>query len=225
MTSEQWQTCSDLDAMLTAARRRGHFSARKRRLFACACCQRLGRLLPDAHRRALAVAERFADGRASRAELAEVWSVAYHDPMTLTGHAAWAACTAARPGEGALTQGYLSTVSLYAANALSNRSLRASSRGPDTSPAWHVERARHRALLRDVAPPPRGARPLPRGLPPAAPAVARSIYEERRFAELPILADLLEESGMVGEEVVAHCRRPGEHVRGCWALDLLLGLG
>jgi hypothetical protein len=24
-------------------------------------------------------------------------------------------------------------------------------------------------------------------------------------------------------ELLGHCREPGEHVRGCWAVDLLLG--
>src|SRR5262245_50950663 len=112
MTSQEWLTCLDLDAMLTCARRGRQFSARKRRLFACACCRKLVRLLPDAHRRALALAERFADGLASKADLAEAWYLAHQDPINLTGHAAWAACTAARPGEEALTQEYLSTVSL-----------------------------------------------------------------------------------------------------------------
>jgi hypothetical protein len=37
------------------------------------------------------------------------------------------------------------------------------------------------------------------------------------------LADALEEAGCDNEELLSHCREPGEHVRGCWALDLLLG--
>jgi hypothetical protein len=221
MTFDDWQTCRDLDTLLTYARRRGHFSDRKRRLFACACCHKLGRLLPEAHRRALAVAERFADGLALRAELDAAWSAAYHDPATLTNHAAWAACTAAGAGEAVLTQGYLSTVSLYAANALGSRQLRACSEGPGNSPAWHVERARHRALLRDVMPPPR-AMGLDVRASPAAVAVARWIYEAQRFEDLPILADALEEAG-VGGEILEHGRQLGEHVRGCWVLDLLLG--
>ncbi len=222
MTYEEWQTCRDLDALLTYARRRGQFSVRKRRLFACACCQKLDRLLPRAHRRALAFAERFADGLASHAELLATWARAYHDPATLVDHAAWAACTAAGPGEAVLSQGYLSTVSVYAANALGHRRLRACAEGPGYSPAWHIERARHRALLRDVLPPPRAVRLDPRPF-SAAVAVARWIYEERLFDHLPILADALEEAGGVGAETLEHCRQPGEHVRGCWVVDLILG--
>jgi hypothetical protein len=218
MTFEDWQTCRDLDTLLTYARRRGHFTARKRRLFACVCCAKLGWLLPEAHRRALAVAERFADGRASPAEMDAAYFAAYHDPAMLINHAAWAACGAANPSN-LLTQNHLSGVSLYAANALSNP-LRACSEGPDNSPAWHAERARHRALLRDVVPPPRAVR-LNLRASPAASAVARWIYEERRFEDLPILADTLEEAGVAGE-VLKHCRQPGEHVRGCWVVDMLL---
>src|SRR5437867_1037177 len=46
-------------------------SKRLRRLFACACCRRLGRRLAPACRRAVEAAERFADGSAGPEELAE----------------------------------------------------------------------------------------------------------------------------------------------------------
>src|SRR5262249_22313344 len=52
--------------------------------------------------------------------------------------------------------------------------------------------------------------------------IAQSIYDQRRFEELPILADALEEAGCEQADLLAHCRQPGEHVRGCWALDLIL---
>jgi hypothetical protein len=53
--------------------------------------------------------------------------------------------------------------------------------------------------------------------------LAQSIYDERRFQDLPILADALEEAGCTSEDLLAHCRSSGEHVRGCWAVDLVLG--
>jgi hypothetical protein len=53
--------------------------------------------------------------------------------------------------------------------------------------------------------------------------LARHIYEERAFGDMPVLADALEEAGCTYEEMLAHCRRPVEHIRGCWVLDLLLG--
>ena len=54
-------------------------------------------------------------------------------------------------------------------------------------------------------------------------ALARAIYEERRFEDLPVLADALEDAGCADEQVLSHCRAGGEHARGCWPLDLLLG--
>jgi hypothetical protein len=50
-----------------------------------------------------------------------------------------------------------------------------------------------------------------------------AIYDERRFAELPVLADALEDAGCDNTDLLAHLRGPGPHVLGCWALDALLG--
>jgi hypothetical protein len=53
--------------------------------------------------------------------------------------------------------------------------------------------------------------------------LAEAIYEERAFGRLPILADALLDAGCDNEELIAHCRSEGPHVRGCWAVDLILG--
>jgi hypothetical protein len=42
-------------------------------------------------------------------------------------------------------------------------------------------------------------------------------------ARLSVLADALEEAGCADADLLAHLRGPGPHVRGCWAVDLLLG--
>jgi hypothetical protein len=55
------------------------------------------------------------------------------------------------------------------------------------------------------------------------PKLAQAIYDDRAFDRLPILADALEEAGCDNTDMLDHCRRPGEHVRGCWVVDLLLG--
>jgi hypothetical protein len=54
-------------------------------------------------------------------------------------------------------------------------------------------------------------------------ALAQSIYDERAFDRLPILANALEDAGCDNADILNHCRQPGEHVRGCWVVDLLLG--
>jgi hypothetical protein len=38
---------------------------------------------------------------------------------------------------------------------------------------------------------------------------------------MPILADALEEAGCDNADILAHCREPGVHVRGCWVVDLI----
>ncbi|MGF1578417.1 MAG: hypothetical protein ACFCD0_03545 [Gemmataceae bacterium] len=55
--------------------------------------------------------------------------------------------------------------------------------------------------------------------------MAAKIYELRRFQEVPILADALEEAGCTDETILTHCREAKEHVRGCWVIDTILGKG
>jgi hypothetical protein len=54
--------------------------------------------------------------------------------------------------------------------------------------------------------------------------LAKAIDAGRRFADLPILADALEQAGCDDEGILAHCRSGREHEKGhCWVVDLLLG--
>src|SRR5262249_38268093 len=57
---------------------------------------------------------------------------------------------------------------------------------------------------------------------PAAVALARSLYEDRRFGDMPLLADAREEAGCADEAMLSHCRGPGPHVRGCWVVNAVL---
>jgi hypothetical protein len=57
----------------------------------------------------------------------------------------------------------------------------------------------------------------------AAIQLAQGIYADRAFDRLPILADALEDGGCTNADILNHCRQPGEHVRGCWCVDLVLG--
>src|SRR5262249_34757376 len=59
---------------------------------------------------------------------------------------------------------------------------------------------------------------------------AQAAYEERELpsgilfqTRITALADALEEAGYTDEAILSHLRGPGPHVRGCWALDLVLG--
>jgi hypothetical protein len=60
--------------------------------------------------------------------------------------------------------------------------------------------------------------------------LAQAAYDDRHLpagtldnGRLAILADALEEAGCTDADVLGHLRGPGPHVRGCWAVDLLLG--
>jgi hypothetical protein len=63
----------------------------------------------------------------------------------------------------------------------------------------------------------------------AAVRLALAVYEERELpsghldrTRLAILADMLEEAGCADAELLGHLRSAGPHVRGCFAVDLLL---
>jgi hypothetical protein len=53
--------------------------------------------------------------------------------------------------------------------------------------------------------------------------VALAILNEQAFDRLPVLADALEDFGFNDAGILAHLRRKSGHLRGCWALDLVLG--
>jgi hypothetical protein len=53
--------------------------------------------------------------------------------------------------------------------------------------------------------------------------MAEVIYQDRTFEDLPILADALTDLDCPNSSLILHCRKPGAHGRGCWAVDLLLG--
>ena len=92
---------------------------------------------------------------------------------------------------------------------------------------FNAERKAQAALLRDIL----GNPFRPTAIDPGVLSwsdgtvahLARSIYDERAFDRMPILADALEGAGCDNADILAHCRAPGEHVRGCWVVDLVLG--
>lgn len=88
----------------------------------------------------------------------------------------------------------------------------------------NAERAVQTRLLRDIFGNPfRTVAVDPSWLSSTAVAIAQGIYEEKAFDRLPILADALQDAGCEHPDILNHLRSPGPHVRGCWALDLVLG--
>jgi len=227
MTEREWLTSNDPMPMLRYLLEQG-LSERKARLLACACCRHIWRLLPDERsRRAVEVAERFADGRASPVELALARNAAMKATERLTDKANWAAYwTANAKLSGA--EGPLWNVFAAAADAAARHA--AQQAATDQLARWEAAQdaslREQAAIVREVAGNPfrRTAMELRwlawhGGL---VPALAEGIYEDRGFDRLPILADALEDAGCHDAELLAHLRSGKEHTPGCWALDTVL---
>lgn len=224
MTDEQWRQSASPEEMLNALSR--HYSPRKLRLYAIGACRRIWHLFSDERcRYAVEVAQRHADGRASDMELqaagqtassvAQVWG----DATSARAHAAQAVGGAA-----------WAATRMPAWHAAWDASFDARAAARDLVPGadWESERAWQAELLRDlVGSPNRAPRLEPAWLAHDGRAVlklARVIYDEGRFGDLPILADALEEAGCSDAFVLGHCRARQPHHRGCWVLDAVLGL-
>jgi hypothetical protein len=55
-------------------------------------------------------------------------------------------------------------------------------------------------------------------------ALARGIHHDQAYDRMPILADALQDAGCDDGTVLAHCREGKGHVRGCWVVDLAMGV-
>jgi hypothetical protein len=228
VTKAEWLACADPKPMLEFLRDTGGASDRKLRLFAVACCRRVWDLLGDERSRvAVEAVEEHVDGLVPEGQMiaaSVAASDAYHRAITPACQAAnrprTAACAAA------LAARRCSRVDDIDGNlASSSMAVEAVVRagGPDAD--MYAEFARQAQLLRCLLGNPFRPVPLdPYWLPENVVTLARTMYDLRDFAAMPLLSDLLEESGCPAE-VSEHCRAPGPHVRGCWVVDLILGRG
>jgi hypothetical protein len=199
---------------------RGKASDRKLRLFAVACCRQLGPLLKDPRiTNALDVAERYADGAATQADLEAALRGATQAQRAQRRKALLYAYAAVMDscGPGGLGA---AEKSAWAAAAAADSRATSGERLRRTRPDLYASLS---ALLRDVIGNP--FRPVwvdQSWLTPAVVRLAQSMYDDRAFDRLPILADALEGAGCTNAEVLGHCRQPGTHARGCWVIDGLL---
>jgi hypothetical protein len=213
MTEAEWQTGTDPTPMLEFLRDKA--SDRKLRLFACAYCRAVRgcqHMLPGT---AIAVAERYADGLASDEDLASERRGA---PFS-NEYSEWVV------GPSAYDGAWQAVDWLTSARDLMNIDPDAFRHFP--IPLDDVIK-RSVLSLRDIF----GSLPFrPMNIAPdvlswndgTVGRIAASIYEERAFDRLPILADALLDAGCGDEELLAHLRSAGPHVRGCWGVDLTLG--
>jgi hypothetical protein len=204
-------------------------SDRKRRLFAVACLRRFAHLLDDRRsRRALEVAERYAEGLATEAERQEAEDAAFeaHAEMHLGRFSGETLVPWSWAGE-QLTRAAALVVScgLYYAEDAADYARR-SLGGTGGARAEQQEEAEQCRLLVEIVGPADPVALEPAWLASndgAAAILARVVHEEQAFDLLPVLADALEDAGCANEDLLSHLRGPGPHLRGCWAVDLLTG--
>jgi hypothetical protein len=217
MTEVEWQSSSELMPMIKEVV--DHLENRKLRLFAVACCRRAWEHLDERNRNAVEVAERLADGKATQKERQTAYAARrVVDARSLLDTGIMCAHRLTRI---AATQAPESSALLAAAAETGFAN-------PSAFGAARRRTVQERCdLLRDIVGSP-FARPrrVTAGLKRAKGklrSLAQTIYDERAFDRLPILADALEDAGCHDADILAHCRSGRDHVRGCWVVDLLLG--
>jgi hypothetical protein len=231
MTEAKWLDCTDPNGMLESFRRRktgvpnlARFNAvdaspRKLRLFATACYRRVWHLLPLEHNRlAVESGELLAEGHASQGD---VFSLCV-------------ATSADNTFDSQLGSSCLFPDAFAAAQRSSSDAAATIVR------AFNLKEGRRELvsqadLLREIFGNPfRPVSTLESSLltrnDEAVLNLARSAYNERYLpagtldnAKLAALADALKEAGCNDAELLGHLRSEGPHVRGCWALDAVLG--
>jgi hypothetical protein len=219
MTEAEWLTNDDPVQMLRSLH--GRATDRQYRLFAVACardeldqahktqsCFNFGLIGADmkelfwdpvrGYEAAIRDAEAWADGREAQRTASSWWFVGWYKGIDNVADIAYAAL-------GYDPDGLVNVSPEVIAKTI---------RGYQTNPAHY---------LRDIFGNP--FRPVtlnPSWLTSTVLALAQQMYDSRDFSPMPILADALQDAGCDNEEILNHCRQPGEHVRGCFAVDLLL---
>jgi hypothetical protein len=194
----------------------GSVSDRKMRLFVAACARSLHPVFGDQQETVAVMQERYADGQATEADLLRVLTGVLFEHLFPEGV----------------------VPSTYKPTPIRNSVRDAARTATDFT---HVnsrdnteeEKARICNLVRDIFNPFRLVVTLDGGLwvwnDGIVKRLAEAAYQERQDttgyldrARLAILADALEEAGCDDDLLVGHLRAEESHVRGCWAVDLLL---
>jgi hypothetical protein len=203
-------------------------SDRKLRLFACACCRRVEKFLWSGKvgHEAILTAERHADGSATYEELEtarqRVWRQLELYPQEPVYDASYWACVVDAQQAAAMS----------ARCAAGNSTLAVHRDAVDFDALCEKRRNEELAIqgqfLHDLFGPLlfRSVHLNPYCLAwnnGTVCRIAQTVYDNRAFDQLPVLADALEEAGCTSADLLAHLRGPGPHIRGCWAIDLPLG--
>jgi hypothetical protein len=208
MTEAEWLACDQPERMMKRFYPRP--SARKYRLFSCVCCRHaweVSREVPSPLAvRAIEVAERYAEGLATKADL--------EDCRTRLFDVIRGRRSADHDSAAYCVTGQRNVMDAKEASRLSRRA----SCSPD-------EASIQVGFNKDIFGNPfRPAVFSPSWRTDTAISLARTMYDSREFSAMPILADALQDAGCDSDDVLTHCRDANAtHVRGCWVCDLVLG--
>lgn len=214
LASEDWLALTNCLSERSAASR---FSDRVCRLFAAACARRVWEyLVSDRSRAAVELSDRAADHPVPSADLRAAWGNADEAVYELNDlperdPRIWAAYTASDVSRPHLAIDQIFDVGIRS-GGIGDGGMKATA-----------------DLLREVFGNP--FRPTTLVVVSGGVlAVAQAAYDVRDLpsghldpARLAVLSDALEDAGCTDADLLAHLRSPGPHVRGCWALDLILG--
>ncbi len=234
---QEWLNFSEANKMLRFLENQEIVvSDRQARLLAISCCNRLNDLLDDRSKKALEVAELYADGNANIEDLNEARRIAREVLSNLPFDE-----------NGSIDLGSIELTATQQALEAINCSLDASARlflgsaiirsNTAFAYAYDKNQSKDKAnsysvnLLRDIVGNPFAKEPIvfdENWRTSDVLAIAKGIYEEKAFERMPILADALQDAGCDNEEILNHCRKDlntseCSHVRGCWVIDLILG--
>jgi hypothetical protein len=239
-TEAEWLTCGEPSLMCLALSGYGNIpplhsgSDRKRRLYHVASCRRGWDLLAaeELCRKAVEVAERFADGEATAEELKAAHAAAYascedaFDDFTFDERRGSAIAFAVQAAVYTADPEVIRwSIPAWCARAHANPGREHGEQAWNAicNVEWKVECG----LIRDVFGNPfRPACVAPTWLrwnDGTVHKIAQDIYDKAHFENLPILGNALLDAGCDDETILTHCREPGSHIRGCWVVDLLLG--
>jgi hypothetical protein len=225
MTPNEWAGCDDPKPMLEFLLCKT--SERKLRLFAVACFRRIAHLGRDREsRKAVDAAEAFADGRIREKKLDQA-RAAVGAKMVMYARAGWST-----------VEEYVSYLCAGAAQATAwppnPRVFKLAELAAANAARW-TSRARHEAegiderevqaeFLREIVGDPFRAIALPPACrTPGVMALAQAVGRGDAFDRLPEFAAALAAAGCEDSALLAHCREPGPHLHGCWAVDAVLG--
>lgn len=213
MTELEWQTTTDPKPMLEFLK--GKVSDRKLRLLGVAIARASwDRLEDERSRQAIVETERFADGLIDAEDLEAVvegaWDVrdelfdagpSFHDDRLWLAEAAGITASVREWNNTFYRRGPSDDDYIFRLPTIFHCHL-----------MWDIFGNPFRSIAVDLS-----------WLTETAVAIANGIYDDKAFDRLPVLADALQDAGCENEDILNHLRSDGPHLRGCWALDLVLG--